>query len=820
MKIKSALALLTASFCAFAAPAQTEAEWNVRNGFRPWTRIANAKKSVTPEGLKIEVLRNDPFLTAKPLRLDPAKYNCVEIEYKAEGTAPYEYAVLYYSADGKFSEKQSVYFKNLACDGKWRTRREFIPDLKTWNSLGTVTALRFDPLGKNKGTFTLKSLRLLKAGKLTSSGHIPNPGFEQRENDGIRGWTGTGKLSAERPHSGKYCLETPEKTVMSVQDVMVLLKPNCTYRLSVWHRNDIPDGEVYFGLRESLSKDKLVSKTHLDLHKYYVTPNQSNWKQLSMVFKTSSKTVAARVFISSDNRGTGCAWWDDIRLEEIKEELPPFTLKPYPAVVTFVDHENAIAKKEKKRIFLMPEKPEDLPLEFSFDRSAADGSLLLELTGEGKSFFRQKIEIGRKEKLEIRLPIASLENGVYRLNAVFTSPTGKKHAESKRIWRLPYTVKERKFEPVKTSSVDSDGRFLVNGKPFRYTRFSHFPRLGGRLDDKLRNADWVAYAIRDYGVALASFSSWSIPELLKADLRTSMPKEKMAEIVIGAVRRHLDNCRKAGLYSGMDIRQVFSPDRSGKILDFELVCMVVRGIKDHPALLFYGFDEPELYTKLPQEKVRELFDLVKKEDPNRIVSINLCQHWRFKDFAYSDLASYDNYPYPASGLMEIVNLNRKILEARPGRPLVSIMQAFNYLGMPVPPQDFLRAELFVNIIDGSCGVSAYAWDEFRRCMLNEPELQANMKLICHIDREIDRLTLGVKRETLKVKGSHSGFSAQKRGDIFLLVNYSDSESCKLEFPVSGKHAEDLFDPELKPTIANGICRIVLPPYGTAALKVK
>ena len=87
MKIKSVIVLLAASICGLAAPAQTEAEWNVQNGFRPWTRIANAKKSVTPEGLKIEVLRNDPFLTAKPLQLDPAQYNCVEIEYKAEGTA-------------------------------------------------------------------------------------------------------------------------------------------------------------------------------------------------------------------------------------------------------------------------------------------------------------------------------------------------------------------------------------------------------------------------------------------------------------------------------------------------------------------------------------------------------------------------------------------------------------------------------------------------------------------------------------------------------------------------------------------------------------
>ncbi|MBR4663685.1 MAG: hypothetical protein IKO93_07420, partial [Lentisphaeria bacterium] len=578
--------------------------------------------------------------------------------------------------------------------------------------------------------------------------------------------------------------------------------------------------EVYFGLRESLSADKLVSKTHLDLHKYYVTPNQSDWKQLSMVFKTSPKTVAARVFVSSDNRGAGCAWWDDIRLEEIKEELPPFTLKPYPAVVTITDHENAIAKKEKKRIFMVPEKPEDMPLVICFDRSKANGSLLLELTGQGKSFFRKKIEIGGKEKLEIKLPIASLEKGVYRLNAVFISQSGKKHAETKRIWRLPYTIKERKFEPVKSSSADSDGHFLVNGKPFRYVRFSHFPRLGGTLNNKPQTTEYVAYARRDFGVTLSSFSSWSIPELLKADLRTTMPKEKMAEIVIGAVRRHLDNCRNAGLYSGMDIRQVFSPDRTGKILDFELVRMVVRGIKDHPALLFYGFDEPELYTKLPQEKVRELFDMVKKEDPNRIISINLCQHWRFKDFAYSDLASYDNYPYPASGLMEIVNLNRKIREARPGRPLVSIMQAFNYLGMPVPPQDFLRAELFVNLIDGSCCVAAYAWDEFRRCMLNEPELQADMKLICHIDREIDRLTRGIKRETLNVKGSHSGFSAQKRGNLYLLVNYSDSESCTMEFPVTGKHAADLFDFELKPVIENGICRLVLPPYGTAALQVK
>ena len=95
-----------------------------------------------------------------------------------------------------------------------------------------------------------------------------------------------------------------------------------------------------------------------------------------------------------------------------------------------------------------------------------------------------------------------------------------------------------------------------------------------------------------------------------------------------------------------------------------------------------------------------------------------------------------------------------------------------------------------------------------------------MKLICHIDREIDRLTRGLNREPVKVKGSHSGFSAQKRGDLYLLVHWSDSEPCSLEFPVSGKQAGDLFDTELKQVIENGICRIVLPPYGTAALKVK
>ena len=819
MKIRSLFVLLAASVCWCSVSAQNEAEWNVKNGFRQWTRIANAKKTVTPDGLKIEILREDAFLTAKPLQLDPAKYNCIEIEYKAEGAVPHEYAVLYYSADGRFSEKHSVYIKNLVCDGKWKTRREFIPDLKTWNSLGTVTALRFDPLGK-KGTFTLKSLRLLKADKNKALSAIPNPGFEQRGNNDIPGWSGPGKLSADNPHSGKFCLETPGTTSMFVKDAMVLLKPDRPYRLSVWHRNDIPDGEVYFGLRESLSAEKMVTKTHLDLHKYYVTPNQSDWKQLSLVFRTRPKTVAARVFISSDNRGTGSAWWDDIRLEEIKEELPSFTLKPYPAAVTFANHRNALLLKEKKRIFLAPEKPEDMPLEICFARGSFGGSFLLELTGQGKSRFRMQTENVRKEKLSVKLPVSSLGTGVYSLKAVYTTPSGKNHTKIKRIWRLPYTVEKRKFDPVKTVSVSPDGGLLVNGKPFRYVRFSHFPRLGGRLDDDPQTAAFVEYARRDFGVGLTSFASWKIPQLLKPDLRTSMPKEKMAELVIGIVRRHLDNCRKTGLYSGMDIRQVFSPDRSGKILDFELVRMVVRGIKDHPALLFYGFDEPELYTKLPQEKVRELFDLVKKEDPNRIISINLCQHWRFKDFAYSDLASYDNYPYPASGLMEIVNLNRKIHKARPGRPLVSIMQAFNYLGMPVPPQDFLRAELFVNIIAGSCGVSAYAWDEFRRCMLNEPELQANMKLICHIDREIDRLTQGINREALKVSGSHSGFSAQKRGDLYLLVNYSDSEPCTLEFPVPGKQAEDLFDPELKPVIANGICRIVLPPYGTAALKVR
>jgi len=645
-----------------------------------------------------------------------------------------------------------------------------------------------------------------------------NDDFEKNAVKGIPGWTGRGKLSAVRPHAGKYCLEMSGKGSFN-RKILFPLKPGRTYRMSVWHRNDIPDGEVYFGIRESLSAEKMVSKTHLDLHKFYVTPNQSDWRQLSLIFKTAPKTVAGRVFLSSDNGGAGKSWWDDVRIEEIQVELPPFRLKPYAAAVTFVNHTNALAKKEKKRIFIAPEKPEDMPLETIFEKDVR-GTFLIEMSGSGKNVFRLQKKIAWDNRLAVKLPIGKLSKGVYDLVVSFTPESGKKHTVSKRIWRIPYTIEARKFEPVKTSSAGPGGRFLVNGKPFRYIRFSHFPRLGGRLDDQRIKEDWFLYALRDFGVALASFSSWSIPELLKADLRTSMPREKLAEIVITAVRRHLDSCRKAGLYSGMDIRHVFSPDRSGKILDYELVRLVIRNIKDHPALLFYGFDEPELYTKLPQKKVRELFDLVKKEDPNRILSINLCQHWRFKDFAYSDLASYDNYPYPACGLMEIVNLNRKIHAARPGRPLVSIMQAFNYTGMPVPPQDFLRAELFVNIIDGSCGVSAYAWDEPRRSMLNEPELQANMKLICHIDREIDRLTRGINREPVKVKGSHSGFSAQKRGDLYLLVNYSDSDSCTLEFPVAGKQAEDLFDPSLEPVISNGICRIVLPPYGTAALKVK
>ena len=54
MNIKFVLFLLAAAIGCFSASAQAEAEWNVRNGFRPWTRIANAKKSLTPEGLKIQ----------------------------------------------------------------------------------------------------------------------------------------------------------------------------------------------------------------------------------------------------------------------------------------------------------------------------------------------------------------------------------------------------------------------------------------------------------------------------------------------------------------------------------------------------------------------------------------------------------------------------------------------------------------------------------------------------------------------------------------------------------------------------------------------
>lgn len=819
-KILLLLSLLLCSVFVFAA------EWTTKTGFKDWVRPANCTTSVTPEGLVIKVIKNDPFIVSGKLDIATAPYNCIELTYKANGITPHEYAVLYYVNKKSFNEAQAIYITNLRGDNKWHTRRVHISNLANWKQVGKITQLRLDPLARNKGTITIKSLRFINAAPKTAAKSVQNAGFEKKNEDAVNGWLHSpsggrtpdkGRISSLRPRSGKYCLETPGGCSMVSED-LVALKPDTNYRVSIYHRNTIPNGELFFGIRESLASDRLLSKTHLDEHKFVVTPNQTEWKQLSFTFKTAKKTVAGRLFISSNNGGDGSAWWDDLKVEAIKVVPPPFTLKPYAGLVTLTVSDNKLAVRQGKKRFLDPVSPENMPLEIVPDASVKNGNISITVKNSKKTFFNETISVGKVKSIKKILPVAKLSEGAYDLTVTYSAPKAKTYSVSKKLWRIPRIQNSFKFEPIKTVSSDKDGNFLVNGKKFRIVRFSQFPVFGGMFSDKNKGAiDLLKYGMRDFGINITSLNAWAIPIVINKKLRAQMPEDKFIDMVVDAARKHFDQCQKYGLYCSFDTKYIFSPDRKQR--NYELVSKIIKRIKDHPALFQYGFDEPEV-GNFSKEDMFKLHQTVKAADPNRNFSINLCQWWRFKDFGFSDVASYDNYPYPSSNLAEIANLNKKMLAAQPNKPFISIMQAFNYDGMEVPPQDFLTAELMINVIDNSSGVAAYIWDEWRRYMLNEPELQANMKLVCYIDRAIAQATEGKKVIPLKAKVSHLSSAYKRKGNIVMLVNYSNTEKCTFEFPLQAKSVSNMFDKDSAPEFKNNNCKITLPPYGFAVLEAK
>jgi GT2 family glycosyltransferase/glycosyltransferase involved in cell wall biosynthesis/2-polyprenyl-3-methyl-5-hydroxy-6-metoxy-1,4-benzoquinol methylase len=123
-----------------------------------WTpRQETAVSSCDASSIRLESPSNDPGLISPPLELEAARFRYLVIRMRSAPDAPGCRAQLFWSADGAFSEAQSVIWPLEA-----GVSRRLVLDLEAtaWAEAGTVTRLRLDPLDR-PGSVELGELLLL-----------------------------------------------------------------------------------------------------------------------------------------------------------------------------------------------------------------------------------------------------------------------------------------------------------------------------------------------------------------------------------------------------------------------------------------------------------------------------------------------------------------------------------------------------------------------------------------------------------------------------------------------------------------------------------
>ncbi|MBR7104268.1 MAG: hypothetical protein IKC65_04945 [Lentisphaeria bacterium] len=644
---------------------------------------------------------------------------------------------------------------------------------------------------------------------------VPNSGFEQVSGGKPSGWGGKGRgeLCSQNPRSGKYAYKVTGKANLWAQK-LIPVKPGHRYRLSVYSRNTVAAGGCFFGLYESKTPAKLVRSRPLEFK--YAVPVGKTWQKSLLEFTTLPATRAICVYVRTECRGPGAVWYDDFALEELgKAPEKLFSIQPFGGAVTFTDHVNALAGKKKGRIYVLPEDPEKMPVELAFPSGVKEGVIDAVLTRGKERVFSQRQKIGGRS-MQIRLPLEKLTAGRYVLT-VSCASSGKKYQEQREIWRLDRPAAAKSFEKIKSYHIGKDGAFYLNGKRRRRVTLSHFPQVGGFLD--WNNPDVravVAYAKRDFRIENATMLAWRVQELMHIEKRRKLSRQQLIDAVCKKVKTHLDNSLKSELYISFGLGYLLAPEKP--LRDYGLVCEVIKRLKGHPALKSYGFDEPELKKMTPQETA-QFYNMVRQLDPSRPCTVNLCEQDTFKEFALSEIASYDHYPWPYSNLLNIRQWNRGIKEAFPGKPFICILQSFSFKGQERPTLDFMRAELFLAMIDGMDGIHFSTWDGgVPHHALNSPEMQAYLKLLFNLEERIFTACDGKAPEKLDFSSSTHYISGARRKDIVLLVNLSSCQEDTVRFKASPGSLSDFTEQNTQIRYENGQAVITLPPWGVAALK--
>ena len=641
------------------------------------------------------------------------------------------------------------------------------------------------------------------------------------------------QIEADNPASGKFCghLRYPvnaKSQVLQAQGNKVIpVESGQWYRMSVKTRNDIKIGEVKFGLIESRSAEKRVSQ-YYDWHWKAVSLNINEWRTYAMEFKTASNTKGVMLYLRTENGFSGSSWWDDVKLEKFEKKYPPFEIKPFRAAATFTDipSKAAIAVTKGTRGVITRHRTEyfweglDLPREKMeiLYRDLPQGAVLkISLSRGEKTVLVEERRLKGSGKTAFSLALEKLPEGIYFLEAVLQQNGKTVFSRCKEIWRIDSrTCRTPKHEPIRKSSAGPGRQRLVNGKIFNPVCASSSPTWGlFPHHKKFCKPDLTGFMRNmqeQFGQDVFSVWAWRGPAW---DSKREEFRKKAAD----DCRKYLDFLQKMNCYG--KVYFIISAHKK-ETPDFEDIRGLVRALRGHPALLEWHLDEPEF--KYSPKFMKKVADIIRQEDPDHLISINLCDPMKFHLYApSSDVASYDIYPFPGSSLVESRKRTQTLLKAFPAAPFDSYLQMFNFKTLEMPTFDQLRSSFLLDRINGSHSLAAYSWAEEKQCFLTDQELQSYYRAIVSMFRRLEPV-LRHPGEPIPVKSSHefvvSGVFQDGPDPVIIIVNISGDTPADITFAHPASAAENFFDPQWKYVPSKGKYHLRLDPNESKVLRLK
>ena len=225
------------------------------------------------------------------------------------------------------------------------------------------------------------------------------------------------------------------------------------------------------------------------------------------------------------------------------------------------------------------------------------------------------------------------------------------------------------------------------------------------------------------------------------------PYQKILPETFDERKAYMDRCAQLGLKVNYNLLSVSGGGGVGSKIDGiteqekrKRLIKEIEAFRDHPALLgWYISDEPNGYDT-PPEKLKEIYETVKKTDPYHPVSIVFMAPFiSAKDYTDAlDIVMADPYPVPRLPVSLVGNVTNQLNdEFRGKKPVWIVPQTFGggeiWEREPTPQE--IRSMTWQSIIEGATGIeyfvrqgpnyfpkSVSSWDECSRIATEVTEL--------------------------------------------------------------------------------------------------